>query len=135
MRGLLRECEQYIRSLQIEDFDYKNKMITQEELLGYIDLTTGREDDRKKLLLTDVVPLRSKTDDTIWAYALFTRSIGSGKSGRLTLRTKLYENNPVQKNDIIYAENITKNKAGYWYLLDYYRIVGDNIKYYGGGRA
>lgn len=135
MRGLLRECEQYIRSLQIEDFDYKNKMITQEELLGYIDLTTGREEDRKKLLLTDVVPLRSKTDDTIWAYALFTRSIGSGKSGRLTLRTKLYENNPVQKNDIIYAENITKNKAGYWYLLDYYRIVGDNIKFYGGGRT
>ena len=89
------------------------------ENLGYIDLTTNKEEDRRKLLVTDMRPMRSKDSGTVWGYALFTRSIGSGKSSRMTLRAKDYEYEPVQKGDILYAKHVYKNKAGYWYLDDY----------------
>lgn len=118
-RGLLIECEEYIKSLQLKDLDYKLKCANQQEILGYIDLTTNKEEDRRKLLITKVVPLISKGTDTAWGYALFTKSVGSGKTSRLTLKSKLYDNKPVKAMDIIYAKRVDKNNTGYWYLWDY----------------
>lgn len=119
MHGLLIACEEYIKSLHIKDLDFKVKCANQQEILGYIDLTTNKEEDRRKLLLTKVVPLVSKDGDKPWGYALFTKSVGSGKSSRLTLKSNLYDNKPVKAMDIVYAKRVEKNKSGYWYLWDY----------------
>ena len=119
MHGLLIECEDYIKSLNLSDLSYKLKCANQQEILGYIDLTTNREEDRRKLLITKVVPLMNKGTGTPWGYALFTKSVGSGKTGRLTLKATAYNTKPVKNMDIVYAKNVNKNKSGYWYLLDY----------------
>lgn len=119
MQGLLIACEMYVRSLNIADYEFKVKCDQQNEFLGYIDLTTNREEDRRKLLITDMRPMRSKDGGSVWGYALFTRSIGSGKASRLTLRAKLFEYEPVHKGDVVFAKHVFKNNAGYWYLDDY----------------
>lgn len=121
MCGLLKSCERYIKSLNLPDFDLKSKMANQQDILGYIDLFTGKEEDRRKLVLTDVAPLRNGGDP--WGYALFTRSVGSGKTARMTLRANLYNQMPVKKMDIIYAADVSKNKSGYWYLNKYFKLT------------
>lgn len=119
MAGLLNECESVIKSLHLPDLDLKCKIQNQIELMGYIDLTTNKKEDRRKLLITDVFPLSSKTDNTVWGYAAQTRSIGSGKVSRLTIRSSVYAKTPVKRFDIIYAKELEKNRSGYWYLHDY----------------
>lgn len=119
MAGLLNECESVIKSLHLPDLDLKCKIQNQIELMGYIDLTTNKKEDRRKLLITDVFPLSSKKDNTIWGYAVQTRSVGSGKASRLTIRSSVYAKAPIKRFDIIYAKELEKNRSGYWYLLDY----------------
>lgn len=119
MAGLLDECEDVIKSLHLPDLDLKCKIQNQIELMGYIDLTTNKKEDRRKLLITDVFPLSSKKDNTIWGYAVQTRSVGSGKASRLTIRSSVYAKAPIKRFDIIYAKELEKNRGGYWYLLDY----------------
>ena len=94
-------------------------MANQLDILGYVDLTTNKEDDRRKLLVMDLVPLKSKDSNEPWAYAVFTKSIGTGKTARLTLRAKAYNAKPFKKADIIYASDIAKEASGYWYLYRY----------------
>lgn len=122
MDGLLHAVEDEVLNLGIEDVPLKVKMSNQLDILGYIELTTDREEDRRKLLITDCIQLKSKTGD-VWAYAVFTRSIGSGKTARLTLRSRLFKAKPIKKMDIIYAKNIKKENSGYWYLYDYDLVV------------
>lgn len=118
MDGLLAECEDYIRKLNLPDAPLKVRMENQRDVLGYVDLTTGREEDRRKLFVTDLIPLRSK-DGNVWAYAVFTKSVGSGKTARLTLRSRLYGQKQFRAGDILYATSLAKEKSGYWYLYDY----------------
>lgn len=119
MHGILNACEETIKALNLPDIDLKVKIQNQLELMGYIDLTTKRPEDRRKLLITDIYSLASKENREIWGYAAYTRSIGTGKTARLTIRSKRYDKNPIRKYDIIFAKDLEKNKSGYWYLLDY----------------
>ena len=124
MGGLLSALESAVRELNLPDVDLKGKIQTQLELMGYIDLTTQRAEDRRKLLIADVYPMASKQKaGEIWGYAVQTRSLGSGKSARLTIRASTYKKRPVKKFDIIFAKELQKNKKGYWYLLDYDRVA------------
>lgn len=118
-KSILYECEEQIKSLNISDISLKVKMQNQKEYLGYIDLTTGKEEDRRKLIVMDVIPLKNKETGISWAYAIITRSIGSGKSSRLTLRAKIYDQDPIKEMNVIYAKSVEKNNKGYWYLIDY----------------
>lgn len=119
MEGLLVACEDYIKSLNMADLPLKSKLANQVDVLGYADLTTNKEEDRRKLLVTDLVPLKGGRNNDVWAYAVFTKSIGSGKTSRLTLRAEAYSKLPFKKSDIIYAESIAKERSGYWYLYTY----------------
>lgn len=120
--AILHECEDYIKSLNISEINLKVKMQNQLDILGYIDIKTGVAEDRRKLIVTDLVPLKSKTSGDVWGYACFTRSVGTGKNARLTIRTATYNRNKISKGDIIYASDVQKNQSGYWYLIKYERV-------------
>lgn len=122
MDGLLHESEDMILAMHLPDVSLRIKMQNQLEILGYVELTTGKEEDRRKLLVTDCVPLKSKNGGDVWGYAVFTRSIGSGKTSRLTLRSRLYNSNPIHKSDVIYASNVGKERD-YWYLYEYEKVM------------
>lgn len=121
--ALLYCVQDYLNNLKISDIPYKMKAEKQLDVLGYFDITSGKEEDRRKIMVTNIYPLISKnsTDNSVWGYRVFTRSIGSGKSASLTCRTQIYDNDPISKGDILYAKSCHKNKD-YWYL-DAYEVI------------
>lgn len=121
--ALLYCVQDYLNNLKISDIPYKMKAEKQLDVLGYFDITSGKEEDRRKIMVTNIYPLISKnsTDSSVWGYRVFTRSIGSGKSASLTCITQIYDNDPISKGDILYAKSCHKNKD-YWYL-DAYEVI------------
>ena len=101
------------------DIPYRVKIQNQLDILGYVDLTTGAAEDRRKLFVTDCTEQKNQRSGEIWAYRIGTKSVGTGKTARLTVRNSVYKKDPIQAGDILYAANLFKNDAGYWYLTDY----------------
>lgn len=123
MNGLLSDLEDYILSLGLEDVDLRLKIASQQEYMGYVDLTTGQESDRRKLLITDIFPLKDKRTRKPWAWVALTQSLGTGKKSRLTIMSRVYDRQPIKKHDIIYASNVYKDKNDYWHIGDYEIVV------------
>ena len=121
MEGLLAELEEYIMSLNLPELPYRVKAQNQLDILGYVDLTTHKEDDRRKLYILDRIDLRSRFHDDkhVWKVNLKTKSIGSGKTASLSVSPQLMKAKPVNKGDIVYAKRLYQDKKGYWNLLDY----------------
>jgi hypothetical protein len=113
----LKECEKVVLFAGFDDIPMRIKIKNSLDILGYCDVQTGKECDRRRLLITDVTPL--KNNGVMWSYRISTRSLGSGKTARLTVKVDIYNNKPINKGDIIYAADLYKNKAGYWYLTNY----------------
>ena len=105
--------------MNLPDATFKEKIRWQKEILGYVDLTSGKKEDLRKLLITNVVPLRGKTTRDIWAYVVETKSLGTGKTARLTIDKKVFEQEPLIELDVVYASKLYKNNRGYWYLEEY----------------
>lgn len=101
------------------DIPYRVKIQNQLDILGYVDLTTGVAEDRRKLFVTDCTEQKNQRSGETWAYRIGTKSVGTGKTARLTVRNSVYKKDPIQAGDILYAANLFKNDAGYWYLTDY----------------
>ncbi len=122
--GLLHHLEQMVKAMNISDFDLKSKMQNQLENLSYIDLTTNKKEDRRKLIVMDVFPLSSKKDKSIWGYALQVRSIGTGKVNRWTVYSELYARKPLKRFDIIQVpSNGWGKQRGYLYLYQYDYVI------------
>lgn len=123
MPALLTACESYIRSLDIEEPDYRVKAANQEEILGYIDLTTGKEEDRKKLFVMDVYPLENRFKGGIWKYKVKAKSIGSGKVTSWDVMPQTFNKDKIGKGSIILVEDWSKNAKGYFELYHYKRLI------------
>lgn len=123
MDGLLHDLETYILSLNLPELPYRVRAKNQQEILGYVDLTTHKEEDRRKLYILNVRPLVSKFNGKIWSYMANTKSIGSGKASKLFIKPFVYEKAQFAEGDIIYASNLQKetkkNGAEYWWLRTY----------------
>lgn len=121
MPGLLEELEQYILGLGLPDLNYRVKAANQKEVLGYVDLTTHREEDRRKLYVLEKYELKNRFRENSppWKYKLKCKSIGSGKLSSLDVSPSQMREQPVQEGDILYAEQVRKDQKGYWNLLRY----------------
>lgn len=121
--GLIKALELSVKSKEYPPIPFKERIKYQQEMLGFINLTTNKKEDVRKLIITDVFPLKNKDAATPWAYRIHTKSVGSGKTAALTVKSFIYNDNPINKLDIIFAGQLTKNSRGYWYLWDY-TIIG-----------
>lgn len=120
MGGLLKELEEYTFSLHLEDLPYRVKAMNQNDVLGYVDLTTGKEEDRRKLYILDQFELKGKFNNgKPWKYVAQCKSVGSGKTSSLSISPYIYERNPFHKGDIVFAKTVRKDAKGYWQLVDY----------------
>lgn len=119
--SLLNKYNEWIISTYYPDFTIKEKIEFQKEVFGYVDLSTGDPNDRRKLVILDVKPMKSKYNK-IWVYILETQSLGSGKKSSLSVYPKVFDKNPIHKNEIVWADHVYKNNRGYWYLSDYRKV-------------
>ena len=114
LKDIYKEC------LEEEPPTYKDKMQWQQDILGYIELTTGKKEDTKKILILDVKPLIGQYSPDPWCYKVETRSIGTGRTASLNIDARTWKScGPVGNMDIINVGRVGKNKKGYWYLYDY----------------
>lgn len=120
--GLISALESAIKFAQYSDIPYKEKIKYQKEMLGFINLTTNKREDVRKLIITNIFPLIGKWSEEPWAYRIQTKSVGTGKSAALTVKPFVYKESPLEKMDIIYARQLEKNSKGYWYLWEYKKV-------------
>jgi DNA polymerase III alpha subunit len=115
----IKECEKFIKQANIDEIGMRVRIQNYIDILGYCDIRTGKEEDRRRLIATDVTPVKSQNGGDVWAYRVSTKSLGSGKAARLTVRINDYNNCPINKGDILYATDVFLNNKGYWYLSKY----------------
>ena len=115
--AILHECETLIMSLGIKPFTIKEKAEVQKEYMGYIDIATGKQEDRPKLYILDIKTLKSKTTGRTWARQITAQSIGSGKQSNYTITSKYYHEE-IQAGDVILCKHLEKQKD-YWHITDY----------------
>lgn len=127
-KKILEEYQNYLLTVTIDDFTVKEKITFQQEYLGYIAFQTNRDEDRTKLVVTDITPLKTKDKTRTWAYRLSTISIGTGKqSEAIKIFAQTFDKNPIKKCDVIYVrqQNIKKEdyngETQYW--LNGYSII------------
>ena len=70
----LYDFEQYIKQHPMPSPSMKQQIQYSIDILGYADVVTNREEDRRRLLITDVVPLSSAGGE-VWSYRVGTRSL------------------------------------------------------------
>lgn len=117
-RQILREAEDMVLSFHLDDLDNRLKIINFFEAMGYYGYVSGKEEDRKKLFVIDTKPLHRKKDGKQFGYSVITKSIGSGKESRFTVFNRVYNKDPIKKNDIIYCDGFTRE--GIYYTLTAY---------------
>ena len=121
VHSILVESEDKIKSVGLPDFDDLTKIRNFADIMGYVGYTSGKEEDRRKLYVLDVVPLKRKKDGKQFGYSIFTKSIGSGKESRFTVRNSLYSTHPINRGDIIYCGSFERN-GEYFTLTGFHKI-------------
>lgn len=122
IKSILREAEDAILALHMEDLSDTLKVRNFADVMGYAGYVSGKEDDRRKLYVVDVYPLVRKRDGAQFGYSVITKSIGSGIEARFTVTNKLFDAAPIKKGDIIYCNSYTK-QGQYFRLAGYSHII------------
>lgn len=119
--AILNECETLIMSLGIKPMTIKEKAEIQKEYMGYVDIATGKQEDRPKLYILDVKALKSKASGKTWARQITAQSIGSGKQSNYTITSKNYHEE-FQVGDVILCKHFEKQKD-YWHITNYEVLI------------
>ena len=124
MMKIIHSAEERILNAHLPDVPFKTKIQNQIDILGYVDLTTGKPEDIRVIFVLDIYPLITKGKH--WGYAVYAKSLGSGKTARLTCKVETFKNNEFEKNDVLSIQkkgDVSKNSSGYWYLNRYDRVI------------
>ena len=121
VQSILRETEDVIREMHMDDLSDLTKVRNFYDVMGYIGYVTGKEEDRRKLYILKMQPLKRKADGKQFGYSVFTKSIGSGKESRFTLFNKDYKKCPIQEGDIVFCKAFVRD-GEYFKLLSYEKI-------------
>lgn len=121
MDSILRECEELIKSKNLNDLSDIVKVKNFSDIMGHAGYISNKEEDRRKLFVKDVFPLKRKRDNAQFGYSILTQSIGSGIESRFTVFNRLYKEAPIKKDDIIFCTNYSR-EGSYYTLTSYYHI-------------
>lgn len=119
--SILTEVEDVIKSSGMQDLSDLMKARNFEEIMGYAGYVSGKEEDRRKLLVLNVYPLTRHSDGKQFGYSVVTKSIGSGKESRFTVVNRYYDKDPIHKGDVIICLGYEKNGA-YYRMTSYEHI-------------
>lgn len=125
--AIIRECECIILSLGMNDFGVVTKAKRFSDAMGYTGYTSWKEEDRRKLYIRDIYPLKRKRDGKHFGYSILTQSIGSGIESRFTVFNRVYEKEPVKKGDIIECTGYTKD-GQYFTMTGYRKLYDDEME-------
>lgn len=116
--AIVRECEDEVKKVGMSDLSLVLKARNFMEAMGYPGYFTGQEQDRNKLYVKDVFPVKRRSDGEVFAYNVLTFSLGSGIESSMTIMKKAYDTDPVKKDDIIVCKRWHRDKS--WFRMDDY---------------
>lgn len=118
---ILRELEEKVKSLNMPDLGIILKAENFKEYMGYEGYVSGIEDDRNKLCVLNVYPLKRKRDNKQFGYSIITRSVGSGIESRFTVFNRVYDAVKVHKGD--YIKCLGWSRDGQYFTLNKYEQI------------
>lgn len=121
VESIMLESEDAIKSMKMSDLSDIDKVRNFAEVMGYVGYTSDKEEDRRKLYVLDVFEVCRKKDGKQFGYSIITKSIGSGKEARFTVFNRVYNENPINKGDIIYCKSF-ETSGQYFTLTRYDKI-------------
>lgn len=121
IQSVLRGIDMAVKKVDMPDLTLIEKVKNFEEVTGYLGFITNKEEDRRKLFITDIKTLYRKKDHKQFGYSFFTKSIGSGKESRFTVFNNMYNLIPVHKGDIINCVKWERD-GPYFQLKEYTKI-------------
>lgn len=101
IRAIMRECEEMIKDAGMPDLSDVLKVRNFADIMGYSGYVSGKEEDRRKLYVKEIYPLKRKRDGVQFGYSVITQSIGSGIESRFTVFNKIFNIDPIKKDDVI----------------------------------
>lgn len=119
--AILKESEAVVKSFHMDDLSDILKVRNFYDVMGYIGYVSGKDEDRRKLYVTKVLPLHRKKDGKLFGYSVFTKSIGSGKESRFTVFCRIFDKDPIKEGDIIYCGAYERD-GEYFRLTAYNKI-------------
>lgn len=119
--SILCESEETILGLGLSDLSDLTKVRNFADVMGYVGYVSGKEKDRRKLYVLDVYPLVRKKDGKQFGYSIITKSIGSGIESRFTVFNRVFNLDPISKNDIIYCTSWERD--GKYFKMNGYKKV------------
>ena len=119
--SMMHETEEAIKAVGMEDLDDITKARNFKDAMGYVGYISGRQEDRRKLFVMSVTPLRRRTDGRQFGYSVITRSIGSGIQSRFTVFNRVFNQCPIKEDDIIYCTGYDRD--GEWFTMTGYTKI------------
>ena len=123
--AILHECEEHVKSQSLPDLGVLTKVRNYAEVMGYSGYVSGKDEDRPKLYVKDVFPVKRKRDGVQFGYSVLTQSVGSGIESRFTVFNKVFNNQPIAKGDVIYCRRYSR-EGQYFTMTDYRKIMADD---------
>lgn len=121
IRAILREIENTIKALHLDDLGDVVKVRNFTDAMGYVGYVSGKEEDRRKLYITNIYPVCRKKDGKQFGYSITTKSLGSGVEGRFTVFNRVYDKDPIKKDDIIFCKSFERD-GKYFTLTGYSKL-------------
>lgn len=120
--SMIRDCEKKILSAGVEDLGVLLKARNFNDIMGYSGYVSGREEDRNKLYIKDVYPVRRRKDNAVFGYGVTTQSIGNGKESRMTVLKKRFDREPIKAGDIVACKRWERDGV-YFKMTDYEHVL------------
>ena len=120
--SIMHDAEDAVKDLHMEDLSIVVKVRNFADVMGYVGYISGREEDRRKLYVSDVYELVRRKDNKQFGYSIITKSIGSGVESRFTVVNSVYNEDPIKKGDIIYCKGWERN-GQYFRLTRFEKVL------------
>lgn len=120
--SIMRETEDAVKAIHMEDLSLILKVKNFEEVMGYAGYVSGKAEDRRKLYITDIHEAKDKLGRR-YGYLTRTKNIGTGKESKLVIKNPAFVKNPITKGDIILIKHYTTADSGFVYITQYERLV------------
>jgi len=133
---VLKQSERYIKGIGLADYSLLEKINIQKDYLGYINIHSDKEEDKRKLYIKSTAPAKAKGKKA-FGLRIITHSLGSGRESMFTIpykgkfdyKTRTSTKPPitlcgeVKEGYVIfckkYDSRVAKNGIRYFTLLDY----------------
>lgn len=109
VNSIMQETEMAIKRAKMPDLNDITKVRNFVDVMGYVGYVSGREEDRPKLYVLDIYPLKRKRDKAQFGYSVITKSIGSGIESRFTVFNRVFSKEPIKKDDIILCKGYDRD--------------------------